>query len=262
VALFEGVLRQVSELEPVDEGLRVRFTAYLSFALTDAGELARAQAVVREVLSDSSVHVDPYTRVRLYWSLGRLSIEEAKPWAALESFRRAVALLETTEDTLHLARAHLNCTQALIDAEDLAQATSHLEEAQRLLGSFPSDDDLVVVRLMGATLAARRGDYDAAYGHAEEGLLLARGLPNEQGQLWWALAEARAGAGDPGAEEAFQTARELLRTHGTVREHTNLLRSFGRYLRASGRDAEALDIFEQAAEVASNLHRQEIPAER
>ncbi len=46
---------------------------------------------------------DRYTRVRLYWSLGRISLEQAKPLAALDNFRRAVSLLEATEDTVHLA---------------------------------------------------------------------------------------------------------------------------------------------------------------
>jgi tetratricopeptide (TPR) repeat protein len=257
VALFERVLAELEELAPQDEGLRVRFTTYLSFALTDAGDLARAQAVVREAVAESSPDVDPYTRVRLYWSLGRLAIEQSKPLAALDSFRRAITLLEATEDTLHLARAHLNCMQALLDANELAQAETHLEQALRLLGPFPGDDDLAVIRLMQAMLAAKTGDHEAAERYGSEGLLLARELPNEQGQIWWALAEARAGAGDPGADEAFEAALELLGEHGTVREHANLLRSYGRYLRSTGRDAEALDVFERAAEVASNLQQQQ-----
>jgi transcriptional regulator with XRE-family HTH domain len=262
VALFERVLEELAQIAPEDTGIRIRFTSYLSFALTDAGDLPRAQAVVKEALSDSSTNVDPYTRVRLYWSMGRLSIEQAKPLAALDSFRRAVTLLQATEDTLHLARAHLNCTQALIDADELSQAATHLDEAERLLGPLASDEDLAVVRLLSATLAAREGDYDAAERHAQEGLLLARQQPNEQGQLWWALAEARAGAGHPGADDAFETARALLGEHGTVREHANLLRSYGRYLRAAGRDAEALDIFEHAAEIASNLQTRDATAGR
>ena len=262
VELFENVLAELRELAPEDEGMRIRFTSYLSFALTDAGELQRAQIVVRETLLQSSEAVDPYTRVRLYWSLGRLSIEQSKPLAALDSFRRAVTLLEATEDTLHLARAHLNCTQALIDAGELEQATSHLNKAHHLFGPFPADEDLAAVRLMQAMLAARTGDRNAAEHYGSEGLLLAREMPNEQGQIWWALAEARAGAGDPAADDAFRTAVELLTAHGTVREQANLLRTYGAFLRSAGRDAEALDIFERAAEIASNLQHPSSSLER
>jgi transcriptional regulator with XRE-family HTH domain len=262
VALFERVLAELEEIAPQDEGLRIRFASYLSFALTDAGDLPRAQAVVREALSQSSPDVDPYTRVRLYWSLGRLSIERAKPLSALDSFRRAVTLLEATEDTLHLARAHMNCTMALIEAEELDQAEVHLDQAQLLLGRFPADDDLVSVRILQALLAAKTGDHDAAEKYGNEGLMLARELPNEQGQLWWALAESRSRSGEDGADEAYQAALELLGEHGTVREHANLLRSYGRYLRSTDRDGEALDVFERAAEVASNLQRNDSAAER
>src|SRR5438067_1036197 len=79
--------------------------------------------------------VDPYTRVRLYWSLGRISGEQADSRGALESFRRAVALLEATDDTLHLARAHMACAEAAISAgEPAAAAAPHLANAERLLG--------------------------------------------------------------------------------------------------------------------------------
>ena len=47
-----------------------------------------------------------------------------------------------------------------------------------------------------------------------------------------------------------------------MREHANLLRSYGRYLRSTERDGEALDVFERAAEVASNLQRQDAAVER
>ena len=56
-----------------------------------------------------------------------------------------------------------------------------------------------------------------------------------------------------GADEAFREAIALLAEHGSVREHAGVLRSYGRYLRDAGREREALDVFERAAEVASNL---------
>jgi transcriptional regulator with XRE-family HTH domain len=260
--LFERALSELQAIAPDDRGARVRFSSYLSFALTDLGELQRARAVVLEAISESERSDDPYTRVRLYWSLGRLSIEQSKPLVALDSFRRAVALLEATDDTLHLARAHLNCTQALIDADDLGAAKYHVEQAEALLGPHPSHDDLVVVQLMKAMCAARAGEFAAAEEHAAAGLRLSAELPNEQGQLWWAIAEARSGSGDPAADEAFTKAVDLLHLHGTVREYTNVLRAYGRYLRDAGREHDALDVFERAANVASNLQGEPSTAER
>ena len=41
----------------------------VDYALTDLGELTRARAVVSEALFETNEGTDPYTRVRLYWSL-------------------------------------------------------------------------------------------------------------------------------------------------------------------------------------------------
>jgi tetratricopeptide (TPR) repeat protein len=261
VELFEHSLAELERLAPGDVGARVRFSSYLSFALTDLGELERARVVVTETLSGADDQVDPYTRIRLFWSLGRLSLEQSKPQAALDSFRRAVALLEATEDTLHLARAHLNCAHALLDAGDVGAAGRHIALAEELFGNRPVPDDLAVVRRMQATCAARTGDFAAAERYGAEALVLAADLPNERGQTWWALAEARAGAGDESARDAYTHAVELLAEHGTVREHANLLRSYGRYLKATGREAEALDVYERAADIAANLQGDYSPVE-
>src|SRR5438874_5938141 len=114
VELFERGLRELAEHAPEDLATKVRFSTYPSYALTDLGELQRAKAVVSEVAAASEELTDAYTRVRLLWSLGRIALEQAKPQLALENFRRAVSLLEATEDTLHLARAHIACADAAI----------------------------------------------------------------------------------------------------------------------------------------------------
>ena len=255
VALFEGALDEVARVEPENLNARVRYSTYLSYALTDLGELQRAKAVVGELFAGGGEATDRYTRVRLYWSLGRLSLEQARPIAALDNFRRAVALLEATEDTVHLARAHVACADATISAgDDLGGALHHLEEAERLLGPSPAAEDLATIRRLQAMCAAASGDWTGAEHLGTQALQLADELPNERGGAWLVVAEARAGAGETAeADEAFREALTLLADHGTVRQHSAALRSYGRFLRDSGREREALDVFEQAAEVASNL---------
>lgn len=263
VELFDHGLAELKELAPDDVATRVRFSTYLSYALTDLGELQRAKAVVAAVFADSGKVSDPYTRVRLYWSLGRISLEQAKPQAALENFRRAVALLEATEDTVHLARAHIACADASITAGDNTEhSLRHLGEAERLLGVKPDADDLAIIRRMQAMCATQDRDYAEAERLGQSALALALEQPNEYGQAWWAIAEARAGAGDPNADDAFRQAVDLLHLHGTVRHYTNALRAYGRYLRDSGREHDAMEIFERAANVASNLAGEPTTAER
>ena len=263
VALFEGALAVVARVEPENLSARVRYTTYLSYALTDLGELQRAKAVVAELLAGAAGAGDRYTQVRLHWSLGRLSLEQARPLAALDNFRRAVALLEATEDTVHLARAHVACAEAMVSAEDdLAGALHQIEEAERLLGARPADDDLAVVRRIQAICASAAGDQSGAEHLGQQALLLARELPGEQGRAWWAIAAARARAGDPTADDAYGEAVALLDRYGSVREHAGVLRGYGRYLREQGREREALDVFEHAADVAANLQSEPASADR
>ena len=263
VALFERALAQLGRAEPENVAARVRYSTYLSYALTDLGELQRAKAVVAELFASAGEAEDRYTRVRLYWSLGRLSLEQAKPLAALDNFRRAVALLEATEDTVHLARAHIACADATITAgDDIGGALHHLEEAERLLGPRPDNDDLAVVRRMQAMCATAAGDARGAEHLGQLALALSDELPNERGHAWWAIAEARGQGGEGSADEAYQEAIVLLAEHGTVRQQANVLRSYGRFLRETGREHEALDVFERAADVASNLQGEPASVDR
>ena len=263
VELFERALSDLADQAPDDLATKIRFTTYLSYALTDLGELQRVKAIVSEVAAASQEINDTYTRVRLLWSLARIALEQAKPQLALENFRRAVALLEATEDTLHLARAHIACADAAItDGSETANAIRHLHQAERLLGSQPSADDVAIVRRMQSLCATQQGEFEEAERLGREALAMSRDQPIEHGQAWWAIAEARAGAADPDADEAFDKAIGLLHVHGTVRHYANVLRAYGRYLRDVGRERQALDVFERAADVASNLQGEPSTAER
>src|SRR3989440_1414163 len=69
VEIFENCLVELQEVEPQDLPSQVRFATYLSYALTDLGDLERAQNVLDGVLEESESVTDGYSRVRLFWSL-------------------------------------------------------------------------------------------------------------------------------------------------------------------------------------------------
>ena len=71
----------------------------------------------------------------------------------------------------------------------------------------------------------------------------------EQGLAWAALAEALALQDRGAADETFRTAADLLGEHGHDVDFTDMCRTWARYLRRSGRDSEALDVLDQAAQV-------------
>ena len=262
VALFERGLEQTRRDAPDDYAVQVRYATYLSFALTDLGELSRATGVVAQVISEAeSAIADPYTRVRLYWSLGRIAHEQARPAAALEHFRRAVAMLELTEDSLHLARAHLNVAGSAILAGELDAAGQDIARAEFLLGAWPEPGDLAVLRRMQADLAVARGDaLEAVYRGRLAADAAGSEFPNQRGLALAAVAAGLALDGDPAADETFQEAVETLAVHGTRRERNDVLRAYGRYLRSVGRVEDAMDVLDRAADVASALQGDSIGA--
>nr|MDQ2981305.1 hypothetical protein [Actinomycetota bacterium] len=233
VELFERCLAEVRAQEPADAASEVRYATYLSYALTDAGELEGGRAPARRAGRALARGGRPYTRVRLYWSLGRLATREGQALSGLAYFRRAVALLEATEDTLHLARAHLSCAWALTKSGRAEEAGRHLELAEQLFWPKLESADLGWLRTEQAKRALKLG-------RAEEAL-------------------AALGTSDPGelerADPAFRQALELLAGHRPARDCAAAYRAWAKLLRQADRETEALDALEQAAELGSLLRR-------
>jgi tetratricopeptide (TPR) repeat protein/DNA-binding XRE family transcriptional regulator len=253
VSLFEGCLAEVRAQDLPDPASEVRYATYLSYSLTDAGDLDRAERVLNELAEDPPEAADPYTRVRLFWALGRLSTREGRTLSGLAYFRRAVALLEATEDTLHLARAHLSCAWALTKSGRAQEANRHLEVAEELFGPRPDPADLGWLRTEQAKRVASLGRGDEAIAFAQEALAsLGTSDPGERGDALWALAEGYGLTGDiDSADATFRQAVELLAGHRPSRDCAAAYRAWAKLLRRAGRETDALDVLEQAAELAA-----------
>ena len=264
VELFERCLDELARDSEANVTARTRFATYLSYALTDLGDLARAEAVVTEAVADAEDIADPYTQIRLYWSLARLATMQGRSASALNHLRRAIALLEATEDTVHLARAHLLCAFTLNLNGSAEKAARHLVVAERLLGGRPDRDDLVSLRCEQARAAAQLGNADEAVSRGKEVLeLLGDDNPAEQGNAWWAIAEGLAEQGDnSGADEGFQRAADLLSGEGRWREASQACRAWAKMLRKAGRESEALDVLERAADLAARRESNEVQVSR
>ncbi len=113
---------------------------------------------------------------------------------------------------------------------------------------------MAIVRRIQALHALRSGDAPAALALAEQAFELSRETPHEHGRSLIALAQARAAAGQEGADDAFE--RRSRCSAGTGRAASTPTRccAYGRYLRDVGREHDALEVFERAAELAANLH--------
>jgi tetratricopeptide (TPR) repeat protein len=252
VELFDECRDQVQEQSPEQSGALIRFTTYLANSLTDMGQLERAQAVLEEAMDDTMRAHDPFVRVHLYWSLGRVAARRGDSAISLDYMRRAIATLEATEDTAQLARAHLVCAWIYISSGRAPEAGPHLELAERLLGPHAEPLDLAYLRTEQAKHAVAVGEASIAVNRAREALeTLGESDPQEQGGAWLALARGLALEGNAAeSEDAFRRSLALLEEHGEGREHVEALRQYARFLREHGREGEALDALERATALA------------
>jgi tetratricopeptide (TPR) repeat protein len=252
-ALWEQCVETVGEAEPEDTATRTRFATYLSYALADLGQFERAHEVLREALSAGADLTDTYTQIRLYWALARLLALQGQAREALTYAQRATALLEASEDTLQLGRAHLLCAGILNIEGKGEEALPHLEIAERALKGRAAAFDLASLRTEQAKATATRGEGEETIARAREALaLLGEGDPAELGAASLALAEGLALQGQTAeADQAFRRAVSLLAAQRRWREAAQAARSWGRVLREAGRESEALEALEQAADLAA-----------
>jgi transcriptional regulator with XRE-family HTH domain len=248
VQVFERCLRHVEEASPDDVVAQIRYATFLSYALTDAGDYAQAAEIVRDALSRAADQTDPYTRVRLYWSLARLSGIAGRSGEALEYIRSAIALLKATDDGIALARAYLLAAGLEIRRGAATEAKQHLELAERLLGSIPEPADVGMLRIGQSRVAALDGDADGAVERARDALaLLGDFYGGEQGSAVHALATGLALQGDErGAEDSYRRSVDLLTVHGRRADAGAAALEWASFLRERGRDEEAEPILRRA----------------
>ena len=253
VELFQHCLDELEDTMPDDVAAQVRYATLLSYALSDVGDLGRAEQVVKDALERAERQdEDPYMRVRLYWSLARLCEMEGKSAAALHHIRRAIALLEATDDTIHLGRAHLLCAWIMTSHGNAEGAQRHLDRAEKLFGPHPAADDMAMLAVERARAAAALGDADRAVELAREAIsLLGDENPAELGLAFWALGDGLAAQDETDASnEAYRRAVDLLSEQHRWREATQACQAWGKMLRKAGREEQALDVLERAAELS------------
>ena len=258
VELFQRCLDEVTDGD--DPALEARYATALSYALSDIGEFTRAEEVVEQAISRTRDIEDPYMRVRLYWSMARLAQIEGRPTAALTNVRKAIALLRLTDDTLHLARAHLLAATISLTRDDADTADTHLDQAEQLLGAVPASEDILELKMRRARVHVLRGEAQEAVALAREAIdAIGPGVPLEEGLAFAILADALALAGEtPAADEAYRRAVSRLEEQGRWRDATNACRAWARMLRTVGREEQAMDVLDRAADLATRA----APAER
>jgi transcriptional regulator with XRE-family HTH domain len=251
VELLERCVDEVSDGQ--DPALEARYAVLLSYALTDLGDIAAAEAVVQRALDRVQDTGDPYMRVRLYWSMARLAHGEGRAGIALANVRKAIALLQATEDTVHLARAHLLAAGIMLSREDADGAEHHLGQAEGLFGKSAEAVDTLEIKIRRSKVARLRGHADEAVALARDAIAI---IPEDntldRGTAFGALADALSLKGDAGgADDAYRQAVDLLEAGNRCRDAANICRAWALTLREQGRDKQALDVLDRAAELGT-----------
>ena len=250
--LMESCLQRLAECPAEETAVaRTTYMTQLSHALSCLGEFDRARDLLLQVSEEEEERADLYGRARLYWSLARLSGAEGKLSSALEYARRSIALLETSEDEVHLGRAHLLCG-LIYNLDDRPQeASKHLASAEKLFGPRIEPIDLGQLRTEQAKSLAELGDLEQALAYAKEAARLLESDPDFMGSAWHALAKAHAARGD--VEEActyYKKATECLENDRSGwREAVQTCRGWALVLKDAGRRDDAARAFGRAAEI-------------
>lgn len=253
IDLAEAAVSRCHALELRGTEDHAKLVATLAAAYYERGDLARAAALLDEVLDEAGPS-DRGARAAASWNAAVVASERGQPAEALRLAERAAALIAEGGD--ERAAARLKVTRAWVM---LAQDPPMAEQARELLrASLPSIRQHDSAASLGSaeTELARSelllGRPDVARRLAERAIKrLGDSQPLETARARAALAEAKLATGDtPGGNADLLAAGEALATAGAHRQAAALWRRIGD-LRLRGGDAEqAADAYRQALSAA------------
>ena len=245
VGLFERAFAAATESE--DLIARSRFSVLLANALIDGGRLGRAEELLGGVLTELGAAGDPAARARLYWSQSRLQGVKGNHDAAARYARRTLELLDLTEDTRHVARAHQLLAFIELERGRPGEALELIRRGRSLLDSSSAAIEQARFRLEEARALAALGETDQARVEAMAVAdLLADADPHEAGRSYALLARTFAEVGEvERAQELYELAAELLENEANP-YLPEVYEQLGRLLEREGRTQEALDYLKRA----------------
>lgn len=132
IALFERAVEEARESEAPVELLR--FSVLLANALIDAEAYGRAEETLGGVIRQAATLNDPTTAARVLWSQSRLHAMRRESELAARYARRALDILERTENDVFVGMAHHLLAYAEIEAGRYEEALDLLGRGRELFG--------------------------------------------------------------------------------------------------------------------------------
>ena len=234
---------------------RVRYRSVLAQVFSSVGALDRAREALEEATQLAESLSRPQDRVALYWTGARIEWMQAQDAdAALHYTRRAIGLLEASEDTIELARAHLLAAQIHNLDRRPEDAQRHLRQAEPLLNLGDDRPSFGLLRAEQAKAEAQLGNAVRAVELGQEAKELLAGDVRFAPNASHALALALTASGDIDAADAeYDRAISALAEREQWREALGVARDWADALRAADRTERAYAVLEQATEFGQRV---------
>jgi tetratricopeptide (TPR) repeat protein len=214
IALLE---RALAEAEDAKASLEIlRFRILLANALIDNTQFHRAEQMLAGALSAAeSVH-DPLALARVYWSEARFHTHHRNPRLGIRYAKRAIEILERTENDAYVATAYHLLAYAQIEAGNSESALEELARGRELFAESLTDRDDAKFALEETRALLALGRRRQAATRAAEAVGKIDALdPLERGRAYMLLGDVFAGTSDkPRAIELYERAISLLEESG------------------------------------------------
>jgi tetratricopeptide (TPR) repeat protein len=251
IALFEQAVLEAQELgAPVEQ---LRFTVLLANAQIDAGEFSKAEAALAEVIRFADGAGDPVAMARVLWSQSRLHAMRHEPRLAGTYARRALEILERTENDAYVGMAYHLLAYAEIESGNADEALVLLDRGRTLFGGeLTARDDARFSLEEARALMATGRNAEAALKAARTLELLDAVSPGDRGLAYVTLADVFLASGDRERPKMLLgQALELLSEHFKPMA-LDAGRKLAALLEEDGDTAGALQVLKRAAEASSS----------
>jgi tetratricopeptide (TPR) repeat protein len=250
IALLEQAADDARAAEARVEELR--FTVLLANALIDAGDFTRAEELLAEVIRFAEAVGDPVAAARVFWTQSRLHSMRHEPRLAGRYARRALQILERTENDAYVAMAYHLLAHAEIESGNGDEALRLLDRGRALFGrELGRVDDARFSLAEARALMGLGRQAEAARKAARTVELLDALSPGDRGHAYVTLADVFMAAGDRERSKALlEQALDLMSEH--LRPMAlDAGRRLAAILEEEGDTAGALRVLKRAADAAS-----------
>ncbi len=251
IAVFEQAMLEAQEVgAPVEQ---LRFTVLLANAQIDASEFSKAERALADVIRFADDAGDPVATARVFWSQSRLHSMRHEPRLAGQYARRALEILERTENDAYVGMAYHLLAYAEVEAGNAEEALILLDSGRTLFGRELTDRDDARFSLEEArALMALGRNSEAALKAARALELLDAVSPGDRGLAYVTLADVFLAVGDRERPKMLLgQALELLSEHFKPMA-LDAGRKLAALLEEDGDTSGALQVLKRAAEASSS----------